>query len=224
MLNDFQNLFVLTITPGEVVVNISVAFICGLLISFLYRWTYKGPSYSISYVNSLIVLSMITSIVIMVIGNNLARAFGLVGAMSIIRFRTAIKDTQDIVFIFFSLVLGMAAGVGLYQIAFIGVILIGIVLVALSKVGFAYPKRRELLVQISYRKVGEKETPYIPLLEKYCRKYNLINVKSIGEEDYMEISYYIYLKDKSKSEEFVRELKGLESINFVNLLFDEEKF
>jgi len=224
MFNDFRNLFVFSITPGEVIVNIFAAFICGLLISFLYRWTYKGPTYSIAYINSLIILSMITSIVIMVIGNNLARAFGLVGAMSIIRFRTAIKDTQDIVFIFFSLVLGMAAGVGLHQVAFIGVIFIGIVLLTLSNVSFAYPKRKELLVQFSYRGVGKKEPPYIPLLEKYCKKYNLINVKSIGEKDYMEISYYVNLKDKSKSGEFVRELKGLDSINFVNLLFDEEKF
>ncbi|MCK4716381.1 MAG: DUF4956 domain-containing protein, partial [Candidatus Marinimicrobia bacterium] len=127
MFNGFENLFVYSINPGQVIVNMVVAFICGLLISIIYRWTYSGPTYSVTYLNSLIVLSMITSIVIMVIGNNLARAFGLVGAMSIIRFRTAIKDTQDIVFIFFSLAVGMASGVGMHLIALFGVLLIGAV-------------------------------------------------------------------------------------------------
>ena len=97
MLQDFQNILIFSITIGEVIGNIMVALICSFIISLVYRWTYRGTSYSVSFVNSIVSLAMITALVIMVIGNNLARAFGLVGAMSIIRFRTAVKDTQDIV-------------------------------------------------------------------------------------------------------------------------------
>jgi len=100
------------VTGFEIITNITVALVCGLFISWLYRHTYKGPGYSITFVNSMVFLAMITAVVILVIGNNLARAFGLVGAMSIIRFRTAVKETQDIVYIFFALSVGMAAGVG----------------------------------------------------------------------------------------------------------------
>ena len=75
--------------------------------------------------SSLVTLAMITAVVIMAIGNNLARAFGLVGAMSIIRFRTAVKDTQDLVFIFLALAMGSAAGVGFHRLAVVATLVVG---------------------------------------------------------------------------------------------------
>jgi uncharacterized membrane protein YhiD involved in acid resistance len=123
----------------------------------VYRHVYKGPSYSVTFVNALVVLSMITSVVILVIGNNLARAFGLVGAMSIIRFRTAVRDVQDIVFIFFSLSAGMAAGVGLYSVAIAGTLLISLVIVLLSTFNFGQTRKREFLLQVSYYTSDENE-------------------------------------------------------------------
>jgi len=223
MLNGIQNIFVSSLNLGQVVVNIFIAFICGSIVSFIYRKTNPGPNFSVNYLNSLIILSMITSIVIMIIGNNLARAFGLVGAMSIIRFRTAVKDIQDIVFIFFSLAVGMAAGTGLHSVALIGSILIGLVVICLSKFIPIYPKRSEILVQFSYQKGDYSKKPYLPILNKYCKTADLINVKSIGEEDVFEISYYIQLKNRNESKVFVQALKQIDGINYVNLLFDEDK-
>jgi hypothetical protein len=101
----FQDIFMFSLSPAEALANLVVALFCGVIVAILYRATYKGISYSSGYVISIIMLTLITALVIMVIGNNLARAFGLVGAMSIIRFRTAVKDTQDIMFIFFALAL-----------------------------------------------------------------------------------------------------------------------
>ena len=117
---ELQSLMDMNIRTGDVLLNLLVAFLCGLVIAQTYKLTFGGASYSKSISNSLVVLAMITTVVIIVIGNNLARAFGLVGAMSIIRFRTAVKDPMDIVFIFFSLAIGLAAGVGLAQIAIVG--------------------------------------------------------------------------------------------------------
>src|SRR6478736_3572303 len=100
MNEELQDIFFYALTIKDVIGRLLVALFCGVMISLFYRITYKGYSYSSTFVNSIILLTMITTIVIMVIGNNLAAAFGLVGAMSIIRFRTAVKDTQDIMFIF----------------------------------------------------------------------------------------------------------------------------
>ena len=133
MLQGFQNILITSITAEELLGNLFMALICGFTISLVYRSIYNGPNYSAKFVQSMVVLSMITALVIMVIGNNLARAFGLVGAMSIIRFRTAVKDTHDIVFIFFSLAVGMAAGVGLKVLAFFGTMFIGVIMLGLSK-------------------------------------------------------------------------------------------
>ncbi|MCD6359668.1 MAG: DUF4956 domain-containing protein [Armatimonadetes bacterium] len=88
---------------GPVLFNLFLACALSFMISGIYIITYKGYSYSPTFVHTLIVVSMVTSLVIMVIGSNLARAFGLVGAMSIIRFRTALKDTRDIAFVFWTL-------------------------------------------------------------------------------------------------------------------------
>lgn len=107
MFDDFSAILQYSLSTSEIIENILVALICAIFISIFYKKTYNGPGYLVSFANALILLSLITSIVIMIIGNNLARAFGLVGAMSIIRFRTAVKETHDIVYIFFALTIGM---------------------------------------------------------------------------------------------------------------------
>jgi uncharacterized membrane protein YhiD involved in acid resistance len=215
---------VLLSSLGPALGNMATALACGLLISLIYRWTYKGLSYSITFVNSMPPLSMITAMVIMVIGNNIARAFGLVGALSIIRFRTAIKDVQDIVYIFFALAVGMAAGVGLHLTAIAGTIFIGAVILILAKIPYAWPKRREFLLQFRLTSSGEEEAPYLPVLEKYCRQHRLVNVKSLRDSDSLELSYYIRLKADDTSETLVRELGRTRHVARVNVLFDKEQF
>jgi len=165
---------------------------------------------------------MITAIVIMVIGNNLARAFGLVGAMSIIRFRTAVKDTIDIVFIFFALGIGMAAGVGLYSVAIGGTIFIGLILLVLSKTDFLIIRKEKFLLQFRYLAEDKMEASYIPVLKKFCKKFTMINVKTIGREDELEISFYVNIKNKNHNPEFIKELSEIKGISSVNFYFDDE--
>lgn len=206
----------------DVLINMGVAFVCGLIISSVYRLVYKGPSYQPTFVNALVMLVIITSIVIAVIGNNLARAFGLVGAMSIIRFRTAVRDTQDIVFIFYSLAIGMAAGVGLRYVAIIGTVVSGLVILLLTGIGFASPTRKEVLLQFTTTSSEGKSPAYLGVIEKYCKKFSLINVKSTGGSQLVECFYHVILREPDKSEEFVSELRKVEGMNNINLFFDKE--
>ena len=225
MLQDFQNMVNLTITVGDVVQNIFLAFLCGMLISVFYRLTYRGPGYQHSFLNSLVVLTMITSVVIMVIGNNLARAFGLVGAMSIIRFRTAVKETLDIIYIFFALAIGMAAGVGLAFIALASTISIGTILWFLTKSNLVAPPKKEFLLQFSFTFTQDAaESPYLEVIRKYCKSSKLINVKSVGKENDLELAYYVNIKNLKMNNEFIQELKSIEGVNHINLFFDEEQF
>ena len=225
MLDDFQNVLSVSLSIGEVLENLLVSLICGLLISLFYRLTYRGPGMSYSFINSLIVLALITSVVIMVIGNNLARAFGLVGAMSIIRFRTAIKETQDIIFIFFALAIGMASGVGLHALALASTIFIGLILYILTKTHAASPSKKDFLLQFSFNaNGGYEEAPFIAVFQKYCKSSKLINTKALMESDSLELSYHIVLKDPKLITEFVNQLKNSIGVNNVNLFFDEENF
>jgi len=212
----------LNIRTGDVLLNLFVAFLCGLFIAQTYKITFGGASYSKSISNALVVLSMITAVVILVIGNNLARAFGLVGAMSIIRFRTAVKDPMDIVFIFFSLSIGLAAGVGLAQIAIIGTLSISAVLLVMSRIGYGSGSKDENLLQFAYS--GDHnggEPPYLNILDTHCKKYTMINVRSLGSHEQYEISYYVILRHSEKGNELVKALSKLDDVDRINLYSDE---
>ena len=223
MLTDFQNIFVFSITLKDVVANIIVAMICGITISMIYRYTYKGLSYSASFTVSLVMLTMITSVVIMVIGNNLARAFGMVGAMSIIRFRTAVKDAADIMFIFFSLAVGLACGVKLFSVAIFSTVFIGGIFIIINKLNFAVAKRREYLLQIVAKSTSDNNSFDI-VLKKYCRRYKIVNAKTLGEEENetLELSFYVNLKNENNGRQMVTEIKKIDQVKHVNLFYDED--
>ncbi|MCD4698174.1 MAG: DUF4956 domain-containing protein [Bacteroidales bacterium] len=221
MFDEFQNIDLFPVNIFDVFGNLLVALICGIVIALVYRFIYRGPSYSVTYVNSLVLLTLITSIVILVIGNNLARAFGLVGAMSIIRFRTAVRDVQDIVFIFFALSVGMAAGVGLHAIALSSTIIISMVAIVLVTFNFGAPRKQEYLLQVAYLADPQNEPRIRGVLKKYCRSYKMVNLKNIGEEQ-VEAFYQVVYKRNRKSGELLQELKSMEDVSNVNLFFDQD--
>lgn len=221
MFEDFQQIDVFRPSIFDIGGNLLVAFVCGLIIAMVYRITYKGPSYSTTFVNSLVLLCMITAVVILVIGNNLARAFGLVGAMSIIRFRTAVRDTQDIIFIFFSLTIGMAAGVGLVEVAIIATLLISSVIMLLVFTGFGDTRKRRHLLQVAYVDKSSAEAKLAKALKKNCRRAKLVNLKNLGYRDEVEAFYQLDLKRGRTPQSLVKTLNNLEHIKQINIYFDE---
>ncbi len=223
MINEFADIFTLSISLRDVLVNLIVALCCGIIIGLLYRFTYRGLNYSASFNISMIMLTMITAVVIMVIGNNLARAFGMVGAMSIIRFRTAVKDAVDIMFIFFSLTIGLAAGVKMYMIAITGTIFISLVFLIISRFNFGIARKREYLLQVLMTSGEVSATEIDKVIAKYCRKFKLVNVKALGEadSDLMEFSYHVFLKDEERGNRLIEALKEMMNVRNVNLFFDE---
>jgi len=215
-----DSVFTLALEPGLLVANLIIALICGLIISVTYRLTSDSLDHSAGFIRANVVLVMITALVIMVIGNNLARAFGLVGAMSIIRFRTAVKDVQDIVYIFFSLAAGMAAGVGLKGIAIAGTILIGAVLVVLHRMKYGSPNRHQFLLQFNCV-LPDGDPPYQSLFNRLTSDAKLANMRSLGLEGQFELTFYIKMKRQGKQNELMRELSGITSIANVRL-YDED--
>ena len=220
----FDNLFfnVPTITFFEIVINVLLAFIFGFFISLIYRLTYKGYAYSSSFVNMLVIIAMVTAIVMMVIGNNLARAFGLVGAMSIIRFRTVVKDTRDIAFVFFSLAGGMAAGAGNHMIGIVGSIFIGLVILGMFLTNYGVAKQKELLLKFYMIPQHGDENIYLPVFNNFLKTHTLLNVKSARLGQFLELSFHVRLKDLKLHHKFIEELSALEGIERVSLIFGED--
>jgi hypothetical protein len=222
MLNDFTSVNLFPVSAGDVLMNLLVALVCGILLAIIYRLTYKGPSYSVSFVNAIVMLTIISALVILVIGNNLARAFGLVGAMSIIRFRTAVRDTMDMVFIFLSLAIGMACGVGLSIVALIGVIVSGLIIIGLTFTNFGQSRRKFHVLQIAYQGAQAPQQFIDRLFSKYCGTVKLVNLKYTGLNQDLEAIYHISLKKERLLDPMVKELSGQSEVNYVNVYFDED--
>ncbi len=221
MLDNFNlNLFN-SLTLEQVLTNLTVALMAGFIVSYSYRLSFSGLSYSPSFVRALIILSVITALVIMTIGNNLARAFGLVGAMTVIRFRTAVKDIQDIVFIIFSLAVGMASGVNLKFIAIFSSLFIGGITIVLAKINYAIPQKKQFLIQF-ISSLPEDEPAYISLFKKYCKNYNLIDMLTLDDKNEFEISFNVELKSKDKIHNFIKELSSIQGIFKTRFYFDDE--
>ena len=194
--------------PNEIILNLIISFFYGLLISFVYKKTHKGMSYSQSFMITNIFLSVIVCMVIMTIGNSISRAFALVGALSIIRFRTVIKDTKDIVYIFWSLAAGMACGTGSYFIALASAIIITIVAYILFKTNYGSIYKSEFILQFRYNKLNEseKEASYLKKLSEFCSTHNLLNSEPSSDNKSIKLTYDIVLKEDMSSNKFVLEI------------------
>lgn len=221
ILQEIQQVDIFRPSIFEFAVNLMIALACGTMISLVYRFIRRKANPPPAFPNALILLCLITAIVTLVIGNNLARAFGLVGTMSIIRFRTAVRDVEDIVFIFFSLAMGMAAGVGLNSVALIGSTLICVVILTLHSFSDAESKPVPVsFVQITHNTNQPVLTAMQKVLKANARRLKLLNSRSITDQDQTESLYRLVLRNPKRQEEFLGTLRTVEGVTNVNM-FDE---
>ena len=122
------------LTLPNILISLAIAFALGLLIYFIYKKTYRGVLYSHSFNISLIMLSMVTTLIIMCISSAPALSLGMVGALSIVRFRSAIKDPIDTVYMFWAVGEGLALGAGFYDVAVIAGLIVGILMIVVTSV------------------------------------------------------------------------------------------
>ncbi len=128
----FADIFKTTLSPLQVIATLVIALVIGLFMFFIYRKTFGGVMYSRNFNVSLIMLTMVSALMLMLINNSLALSLGMVGALSIIRFRTAVKDPMDTVFMFWAVGEGIAVGTKFFDIAVIAAVVIGVVMILLS--------------------------------------------------------------------------------------------
>jgi len=156
-------------TMIQMIMALVSSAILSMLVSVIYRQTHSGLSYSRSFVLSIIIMSITVSFIMLIIGSNLARAFSLVGALSIVRYRNAIKDTQDISYIFLAISIGMACGTKLYVMALIFTAFAGALLLILDKISFGSEGRVNRLFSFTFDsglKIGGNIETHLSRLSK----------------------------------------------------------
>ena len=203
----------------DVATNIVMAAVLGFVIFVSYYITHRGTIYSKKFNASLVVLTVLTGTVMTVIGNNIALSLGMVGALSIVRFRTAIKDSRDTVYIFWTIIVGICCGVGDYTVAAIGSVAAFIVLLIL---GCIKNDNRMLIIVRASRARQSVIQAYI--FKQFNRKAKM-RVRNTTEE-MVEFIYEITAKELLKVERSVNvtdEIYDLGGVEYVNIVMQNDE-
>ena len=201
--SDFINNFT-SIPLFDMVLAMMLAFILGLFIFYIYKKTYSGVMYSASFGVTLIALTMITSLIILAVTSNIVLSLGMVGALSIVRFRTAIKEPSDIAFLFWSIGVGIVIAAGLIPLALFGSLMIGGVLWFFSnKSTFDQP----YLLVVHLQNQSYEESAY-QFIKEHVSKLSLKS-KSVSP-DLIEIHYEVRLQDEQTT--FINSLSTLPGV------------
>lgn len=210
-MNDFSlsDIFSITLNPLQVIASLVIALLVGLFIFFIYKKTFGGVMYSRNFNLSLIMLTMVTSLMLMLINNSLALSMGMVGALSIIRFRTAVKDPIDTVFMFWAVGEGIAVGTKYYDIAVIAALVIGVIMVALTvfkgKVSMPY-----LLILHYHEGAGQQ-------VRQMVRQLPNARLKSkTAQRDGIELTMELHLKENETG--FVEKFLRVEGVYDATLI------
>jgi uncharacterized membrane protein YhiD involved in acid resistance len=212
-----------SLTAAEILLNLALAFLLGLFVAWVYKHTHRQLTVSFTFVNTLVLLSLIMTLVIMVIGNNIARAFGLAGAMSIIRFRTVVKDTRDTAFVFYSLSTGMACGTSNLVLAVLGTLLIGLFAGVLHWTRHGATGRDAFVLSFDLvpSAGGEGRPQYEEVFARHLHAHSLMSAKSVRLGERVNHTYQVYLQDPEQVTALVEDLSALEGIHRVILSYGE---
>ena len=121
------------VTIGDIVVSLTATLILGMFIFYMYKKSFQGVLYTQSFNVSLVMIALVTNVVILTVSSNFILSLGMVGALSIVRFRTAVKDSMDLVFMFWSISVGIANGAGMFKISYTSSLIIALTLLVLTK-------------------------------------------------------------------------------------------
>ncbi len=194
-----------TFSPLDMIIALGLSFVLGLLIFYVYKKTFNGVMYSASFGVSLIAMTLITTLIILAVTSNIVLSLGMVGALSIVRFRSAIKEPLDIAFLFWSISVGIVTGAGLIPLAVFGSLFIGIIMVVF---------------------VNKKSTdnPYILVVSCINDKSEQLVTKAIGEnvrkhmiksktvsKNGIELTVEVRLKDMTT--QFVNQISDIEGVS-----------
>jgi uncharacterized membrane protein YhiD involved in acid resistance len=198
-----------------------LSFVLSNLIAYTYENTFQGLSYSRSFVQALILGSIVVSIAMQAIGDNIARGIGMFGALTLIRFRSSLKDPKDMIFIFGSLAVGIATGVHSYLTATIGAIGFCMAAFAIYKSPLGQNTYFDGLVRFNLKNTPESSKELETKLNEHCSKFALVTLREIGQGDRTEYAYQFKLKTNSKADNLSNSLGTLNDIKGVSLMLQE---
>jgi uncharacterized membrane protein YhiD involved in acid resistance len=207
-----------TFSTFDIAASLILSFVLSACIGWVYRATHRNVSYSQSYVQTLVILGMIIALIMLVVGSNIARAFALVGALSVVRFRNAIKETRDVGFIFLVMAIGMATGTRFYLLAIAATVAICLVIVIMHRFNwFALDVQRQV-VKVQVPPDEDYSNQIQDVLIRFTTEFELISSESVRAGALTELFYSVRLKPGIEPSQVVAALREVNSGQRVTVL------
>jgi len=225
LIRDFHNILTpeRAISFWQTLITLLIAFILGLIITKTYTKTHKGTTYSQSFCHTIIIMCMVIAIIMVIIGSNIARAFSLVGALSVIRFRTAVKDARDTGFVFFAMAAGMACGCYFYLTGITMTVTISLLILLLNKFDYGAKTSIDKLLTLRLPNNIPYQEHFTDHFMKYLSHYALTTVDVVQQGALTELTYNVRLKPRTNEKDFLDGLRTLNDNNKVTLLYRDQR-
>ncbi|HWT73896.1 MAG TPA: DUF4956 domain-containing protein [Mobilitalea sp.] len=197
----------LRISISSTLLIVLAALVLGMVISVAYLATTPKRERSASFIMSIIILPMIVAVVILLIGGNLARAFSMAGIFTIVRFRSIPGDSKDISFVFLTMAVGLALGLGYLTLGAVVAVIVGLAIVIIKKSGYGVTEQKEKRLRITIPEDMNYQGAFDDLFAKYTQYCSIQKVKTTNMGTLFEIAYDIIMKEGSSEKEFIDALR-----------------
>lgn len=211
------------ITFIDVATALGLSFLLSLVIAWVYRYTHKGVSYSQQYVHTLVLMGTVVSLIMLIIGSNVARAFALVGALSIIRFRNAMKETRDVGFIFLSMAIGMAVGTRFFLLGTFATFVLCAIVIILARFDMFSKEVTERILRIRFPADRNYETAFEIPFRAHLAEYRVISVETVRGGELQELVCSVVLKKGTTGGALLESLRAYNDNNKVTLVVGQQE-
>ncbi len=206
-----------------VLLGLLLAFLSGQTLAWIYMLTHSGLSYSRSFVNSLVVIPVLVSLVMMVLSNNLITAFGMMAVFAIVRFRNILRDTLDTTYVLSVLVIGMACGTQRFPIAVTGALLTCGLMLYLWYTGFGSKHRYDVIVNLHWSRPGDEIPDLATMLHRHSMRMLCASQRSHEGYEGIDLSYRLLLRDPARVSDLLTDLRNMNGVSRVTSLKAEDE-
>jgi len=205
-------------TFSDIALSMAVTILLTFVLAQVYRQTHRGTSYSQSFLTTMFLMAVTTCVVMMIIGTNIARAFSLVGALSIIRFRTAVKDSRDTGYLFTAMIVGMGCGTQFYLASLSLTACVAVLMLGLYVMDYGLKKKLESIVRVTYKATDGVLGRIEEVLDGSYRDVRRIN-RMLDAGDNQETNVYVVKPGSTSPQDAEERLKNIDGV--VNIALYE---
>jgi uncharacterized membrane protein YhiD involved in acid resistance len=206
-----------------VLLSILISFVLSHLVAATYSWTHSGLSYSVSFVHTLVLGGVVASMLMQAIGNNIVWGIGIVGTLTIIRFRTSLRDPRDMVFVFAALAAGIAAGVGAFTVGVLGTVTFCLVSLYLRYVAFGARNQFDGLLCFTLGTKEAERNEVAEILRRHCSRFVLASLQQVSQGDRAEHAYQVRFRREESRYHLVQGLEKVRELSNLSLMLQENQ-